>query len=155
MASAALDDARTMGMSEVLTMVLTRVTESAVVLGDYARARHTLIEALQFLSDIGGRGWVAISLEMAAVIQGSTTGISSPVARMLGSAQATRDLTGESFRFPYQEALLNPLVEEAEATLGSEVFRQECERGRRLTTDEAIARALAQLALQDGEDGLG
>ncbi|HEV8623000.1 MAG TPA: BTAD domain-containing putative transcriptional regulator [Acidimicrobiia bacterium] len=154
MASTALDAARTMGMSEVLTMVLTRVTESAVVLGDYDRARRTLVEALQFLSDIGGRGWVAVSLELAAVIRCGTTGISIPVARLLGAAQAIRDVTGESFRFPYQAELLNRLVQEAENTLGPVEFHHECDRGRRLATEEAIALALSQLASQDGEDPL-
>jgi hypothetical protein len=135
-------------------MVLTRVTESAVVLGDYDRARRTLIEALQFLSDIGGRGWVAVSLELAAVIRCGTTGISIPVARLLGAAQAIRDVTGESFRFPYQAELLNRLVQEAENTLGPVEFHHECDRGRRLATEEAIALALSQLASQDGEDPL-
>ncbi|MCA1843491.1 MAG: tetratricopeptide repeat protein, partial [Actinobacteria bacterium] len=152
MASAALNDARSMGMSEVLTMVLTRVTESAVVLGDYDRARRTLIEALEFLLDIGGRGWVAISLELAAVVKGATTGISIPVARLLGAAEAIRDVTGESFRLPYQEGVLNRLVQQAEVALGAVEFKRECDQGRRLTTEEALTLALAQLASHDGED---
>jgi predicted ATPase/DNA-binding SARP family transcriptional activator/class 3 adenylate cyclase len=152
LASTALNEARTMGMSEVLTMVLIRVTESAVVLGDHDRARDTLIEALRLLSDMGGRGWVAVSLELAAVIRTGTTGVTIPVIRLLGAAQAIRDMTGESFRFPYQETLLNRLVEDAEATLGTVQFKHECDRGRRLTTAEAIALALTQLTSQDGED---
>ena len=67
-------------------------------------------------------------------------------------AQAIRDVTGESFRFPDQEALLKQLVEEAEAALGAVEFKHECDRGRRLTTAEALALALTQLASQDGED---
>jgi len=154
MAGTALDTARSMGMSEVLTMVLTRVTESAVVLGDYDRARRTLVEALQYLADIGGRGWVAVSLELAAVIRSGTNGSSIPVARLLGAAQAIRDVTGESFRFPYQEALVNRCVHEAEATLGPAEFKDECDRGRHLATEEAIALALSQLASEGGEDSL-
>ena len=101
---------------------------------------------------MGGRGWVAVSLELAAVIRCGTTGVSIPVARLLGAAQAIRDVTGEAFRFPYQEALVNRLVHEAEVTLGSVEFKHERDRGRRLTTEEAIALALTQLASQDGED---
>jgi len=106
------------------------------------------------VSDIGGRAWVAVSLELAAVILGGTAGVSIPVARLLGAAQAVRDVTGESFRLPYQEELLLPLVHEAEAVLGPAEFKQECDRGRRLTTEESIALALTQLVSQDGEDSL-
>jgi predicted ATPase/DNA-binding SARP family transcriptional activator/class 3 adenylate cyclase len=155
MAGMALEAARAIGLAELLMMVLTRATESAVVLDDHDRARGTLIEALQLLSDIGGRGWVAASLELAAVVGGATGGVSIATARLLGAAQAVRDVTGESFRFPYHEARLNRLVEEAEVALGSEEFRHERDRGRRLTTEDAVALALSQLRLQNGEDPRG
>lgn len=151
-AGTALDTARTMGMSEVLTMTLTRVTESAVLLDDYDRARGSLVEALRFLSEIGGRGWVAVSLELAAVVLGRTTGVAVPVARLLGAAQAIRDVTGESFRHPYEEALVNRVMQQVEETLGAAEFRHECEQGRRLRAEDALAFALTRLASEDGED---
>ncbi len=154
-AGTALETARAMGMSEVLTMVLTRVTESAMLLDDIERARHSLIEALQFLSEIGGRGWVAVSLELAAAVQGAASGVSIPVARLLGAAEAIREVTGESFRLPYQELLLDRLVEQAEIGLGVEEFRSERDHGRRLTAEEALGLGLTQLGSHDREDVLG
>ena len=152
MAEKALEAARAIGLAEMLMMVLTRASESALVVEDHDRARGTLTEALRLLLDVGGRGWVAASLELAAVVRGATGGISMATARLLGAAQAIRDVTGESFRFPYHEARLNRLVEDAEAVLGSAEFKREWDRGSRLATEEAVTLALTQLALEDGED---
>ena len=151
MAEMALEAARAIGLPEVLMMVLTRISESAVVLGEPERARATLIDALHFLSEIGGRGWVAPTLELAAVVCAGATGVSGPAVRLLGAAQATRELTGESFRFPHHEARLTRLVGEARAVLGSPKFDQEFQRGRHLDTAEAVAAALRELQSEDGE----
>jgi hypothetical protein len=148
----ALEAARAIGLSEMLVMVLTRASESALVLEDHDRARGALIEALRLLLEVGGRGWVAASLELAAVVRGATGGISVATARVLGAAQAVRDVTGESFRFPYHEVLLKRLVEDAEAALGAEEFKRERDQGSRLATEEAVALALTQVGLQDRED---
>jgi hypothetical protein len=150
MAAMALDAARAIGLPEVLMMVLTRVSEAAVVLGDHARARGTLIEALHLLSEIGGRGWVAPSLEMAAVVRGATAGVSIATARLLGAAQGIRDVTGESFRFPYHHARLASLTRQTEAALGAD-FGHELERGRRLPPEEAVNLALNQLRSENRE----
>ena len=152
MADAALDAAREMGMSEVLTMVLTRASESAVVLGDHERARATLTEVLEHLSQIGGRGWVAVSLELAACVRASRAGMAVPVARLLGAAQAIRDGSGESFRFPYHQVLVDQVRERAQAMIGSEDFKRQLNRGRSLSVEQAIALARTELASEHGED---
>ena len=77
------------------------------------------------------------------------------IDRLLGAAEAIRDVTGESFRLPYQQDLLNRVVQQAEAALGAVEFRRQCDQGRRLSTEEALALALTQLASHDGEDLLG
>jgi non-specific serine/threonine protein kinase len=152
MGTMALEAARASGAAEVQVMVLTRMTESAVVLDDYDRARGTLIEALRLLSDIGGRAWVATSLEMAALVCSSTIGVSATTARLLGAAQAIRDSAGEPFRFPHHERALNRFVERAEAALGRPEFERQRDQGGRLSTENAVALALSQLGLENGED---
>lgn len=152
MATIAVEAARASGAAEVQVMVLTRMTEAAVVLEDHHRARSTLIEALRLLSDIGGRAWIATSLELAAVVCASTTGVSASTPRLLGAAQAIRDVTAEPFRFPHHELALNRLVERAEAALGPAEFGHERDQGSRLSTENAVALALSQLRLQNGED---
>jgi hypothetical protein len=145
MAGTAVEAARDMELPEVLVMALTRVTESAVVLGEHDRARRSLTESVQLLLDIGGRAWVAPSLELAAVVNSSTTGSFLSAPRLFGAAEAIRELTGESFRWPHLQAQLDRAVEAAGPTLGQAVFAEEWARGRHLGVEDALALARAEL----------
>jgi len=87
MAESAVQTARAMRLPEVLVMALTRVSESAVVVGDHDWARRSLTEALQVLRDVRGRAWVALSLELAAIVcSADEKGSAVPIRLLAGGA---------------------------------------------------------------------
>lgn len=145
MADRAVEAARDMKLPEVLVMALTRTAESAIVLGEPERAQGLLAEALRILLRTGGRSWVASSLEMAAVVGSDSAKSLVPRARLLGAAEAIRNLTGESFRWPHLQTQVVHCVDQLTARLGPAAFTAGRVHGRQLRAEAAITLALAEL----------
>ncbi len=142
----AIEAARDLELPQVLVMALTRVSESAVVLAEHDRAGHLLAESLQVLGRCGGRAWVATSLELAAVVLSAAAPGRPAAVRLLGAAEACREATGESFRWPHLQVQVTACVDSAQATLDRETFAGAWDRGRRLDVGDAVALAAAELA---------
>ena len=128
-----------------LVMVLTRTAELGVVLGDWPRVAAALSESLGLLSDIGGRAWVAESLELAALVAGGR-GKPGPAARLFGAGDRIRGPIGD--RDPVRGVVGGEIDRarlEAARALGSDAFAGEAGRGAAMSPEAALAYALEQI----------
>lgn len=147
-ANALIDEALTMARSLGrihLVMALTRAAEVGVVVGDWRRAAEALSESLGLLSDIGGRSWVADSLELAALVA-VDRGRPGPAARLLGAADRIRAAIGESGRVRLVRTEIDRARHQAAQALGSDAFAGETGRGEAMSPEAALAYALDQLS---------
>jgi predicted ATPase len=149
-ANALIDEALTMArrLGRIqLVMALTRAAELGAVLGDWRRAAEALSESLGLLNDIGGRSWVADSLELAALVA-VDRGRPGPAARLLGAAHRIRAAIGESGRVRLVRSEIDRARHEAVQALGSDAFAGETGRGEEMSPEAALAYALDQIAAE-------
>lgn len=149
-ANALLDEAMTMArpMGRIhLVMVLTRTAEVGAVLGDWPRMAEALSESLGLLSDIGGRSWVANSVELAALLA-CGRGRPGPAARLFGAADRLRTAIGESGRALLLRAEIDRARHDAAQALGSDAFAGETGRGGAMSPEAALAYALDQITAE-------
>ena len=140
LAADALSRARPFGRRPVL-MAQVRMAEMWVVAGRPDQARQVLVDAADTLVDIGGREWVADTLELSAIVLGGA-GEAGPAARLLGAAEGLREQQG-GFRITQRcvaEARANSLT-----TLGMQRFAAELTEGRILSPEQALRYALDHL----------
>ncbi|MGH9035381.1 MAG: tetratricopeptide repeat protein [Acidimicrobiia bacterium] len=149
-ANALIDEALTMARPSGrihLVMALTRVAEVGAVLGDWRRVTDALSESLALLSDIGGRSWVADSLELAALVA-VQRGKPGPAARLLGAADRVRAPISAVDPVRLIRAEIDQARHEAARALGSEAFAGETSRGEVMSPEAALAYALDQVATE-------
>jgi hypothetical protein len=125
-------------------MALTRAAEVATLLGQGDRAQVLLRESLALLCDIGGRAWVADSVEMTALVLGSG-GRHRPAARLLGAGEALRHASGESAAVRPIHGEVERHMDQAARALGPEDFAEEWRRGAEMPSEEAVVYALDEL----------
>jgi tetratricopeptide (TPR) repeat protein len=128
-----------------LVMVLTRAAEIGVVTGDLDRAAGALVESLALLRDIAGRGYVADSLELAALVV-LERGDPGAAARLFGAADGVRRALGESGQVRLVRAEVEVGRGKTADMLGQDGFAKEYGRGRAVTPEAATAYALEQIA---------
>jgi predicted ATPase/DNA-binding CsgD family transcriptional regulator len=111
-----------------------------------------LRESLRLMWELGNVMWIVEPLASLASIIGSTGDLASAV-RLLGAADRLRAESGTDARTREQRAAAEHTMAQARAVLGERAVTEAWDVGRTLTTEDAVAGALARseplLALQD------
>jgi predicted ATPase/DNA-binding CsgD family transcriptional regulator/tetratricopeptide (TPR) repeat protein len=110
--------------------------------GDLATAHACLLDALVIARDaLGGRARLAMPIEGLAQVA-AAAGRAAQAIRLAGAAAALRD-THAAPPTPTERGQLDRWLSRARASIGARAAEAAWEAGRRLTTDEAVAEALA------------
>jgi tetratricopeptide (TPR) repeat protein len=151
LADEGVEAARRLGLSTILTMALVRCGEAAILAGHTQRAETAVREALSLLGDVGGRRWVAETLEMAALMLEPRCRHAA-AARLFGACDALRQAFGEGrgeLRCIY--AHVQDGRQRVTEELGEDAYEEQRTQGQGMTVAEAISHALFEL--DDGSRG--
>jgi tetratricopeptide (TPR) repeat protein len=149
LAEEAVSTARRLPARPLLAMALSRAAEAAVLAGQHRRAAAILDEFFGVIADLGTRRFLADALESAAmVVEGDDDG--EVAAELLGAADGLRRADDEPSGSLRVSA---PEVEQTrarlEAALGTDRLSEHDARGRALSVEAAIARAVTGLTRGD------
>jgi hypothetical protein len=122
-------------------MALVRTAEMWVVAGRPGQARQILVEAVSTLLDIGGREWVADTLELCAIVL-AAAGDSAPAARLLAAAEGLREEQGG---FRITQHCVARARSAGRTALGAERFAAAWAEGRTLSPEQALRYGLEHL----------
>jgi predicted ATPase/class 3 adenylate cyclase/DNA-binding CsgD family transcriptional regulator len=117
-------------------MALTTRARIAAAEGDFAHAELAAHEALVRVSGTGARWGIADTVECLAAVA-AEAGSDREAARLLGSAHAMRDRTGE-VRFLIYDGAHQALVAALDDAMGDNGFEAAWAEGAALSTEEAI-----------------
>ncbi|MBA2753996.1 MAG: tetratricopeptide repeat protein [Chloroflexia bacterium] len=144
-----LDDAlvlaRKLGDTRIIASTLTALGHATINLGDPRSAATLFLESLEIGRHRGNQSTVIDAMEGLARL-GAATGPPSAATKVFGAASALRELTHVALS-PNELAYLEPSLTALRRALGPDGFATAWERGRTLSTDEAIGEALALAAL--------
>ncbi len=120
---------------------LTTAGAVALALSDYGRAAELFGESLPLVRELGDKTNMAVCLEgMAAVA--AADGQAARAARLCGAAEALREATGAPIQ-PTVRWLYERTLASARTALGDDRFAAALAAGHALSSEQAIAEALA------------
>ena len=120
----------------------------------FQRAHGLGCDGLESAASSGQRLRALDMLELVAITAGDL-GHHAEAARLLGSAEAQRELTGYKRWAPAVDELA-PVLDTIESCLGQDAFDQALSEGRALSLEQAVAYALPRTGQpHPGRDGLG
>ena len=135
----ALELARTLEDSEVMSLALARLGLAAARQGRLQDARAQLVEALGHVQDVGFASpgaWCCDGIALVAASWGQV----ARAARLLGAADALRIASGTIIQ-PAEEAARAASLALIRECLTEEEIEAELELGRRMTLDEGVEEA--------------
>jgi hypothetical protein len=135
--------ARASGNLRMQATSLGALAEYAIYDGRIVDALPMLKESTRIYRDLGESHVVAINLcRFARAV--AAVGNAGAAARILSAAEALREEIGVSWSYWVVE-MNDATLREAQAALDEPAFREAWERGRRLSTDDALRLALTAL----------
>ncbi len=140
----ALAISRDLGDRRAIARTLTHLADAVILQRDVARARSLYAESLEIRDALGDKPGIASALERLA--WASTGGDPDRAARLLGAAQALRQAIGASLNPPAQEDYDRNLAS-LQRRLGEERFKAAWEQGRKMTAEDAVTYATADVRL--------
>ena len=114
---------------------------------DLDRARALSVKAIRSLQELAEAPGVDFALDVVAGVAASRGEIRR-AARLWGAAAGFREATGAPW-IPEERAMIGPHIEAARARLEEAVWREEWEKGRSMTLDQAVEYALSEDEEQD------
>ncbi|MGQ0626195.1 MAG: BTAD domain-containing putative transcriptional regulator [Sporichthyaceae bacterium] len=133
-----------LGLRHVAVMALLRSTETAVLLGEHADAGDRLGEALALIAELGGGMWINDGLQLTGVVL-AHRGDAAAGLRLLAAGGGAAAPAAQGGHRPIQGAVDATRIALA-STLDPEEFARQARFGAALSTQEALAEAIAAMA---------